>query len=93
MTVYKDFFHTWSYSDAPGYRGHPKNSSATTQPKDHISIASQNGSPRIISGALKEKQNLNVLFYIHIVVCSLPQYLDILQLCVKDGAVVFFFPT
>ena len=26
-----------------------------TQPKDHISIASQNGKPRMISGALKRK--------------------------------------
>lgn len=43
---------TWSYSEAPGYRGQPRNSSAITQPSDHMSIASQNGKPRMISGAL-----------------------------------------
>ena len=30
-----------------------------TQPKDHISIASQNGKPRMISGALKRKNGEN----------------------------------
>ena len=29
----------------------PRNSSATTHPRDHISMASQNGRPRMISGA------------------------------------------
>jgi hypothetical protein len=50
---------TWSYSEAPGYRGHPRNSSAITQPRDHMSIASQNGKPRMISGALKERKHVN----------------------------------
>ena len=50
---------TWSYSEAPGYSGQPRNSSAMTQPKDHISIASQNGKPRMISGALKRKNGEN----------------------------------
>lgn len=47
---------TWSYSEAPGYKGQPKNSSAITHPNDHISIASQNGKPRMISGALQRKR-------------------------------------
>lgn len=47
---------TWSYSDAPGYRGQPRNSSAMTQPRDHMSMASQNGKPRMISGALVRKK-------------------------------------
>lgn len=42
----------WSYSDDPGYNGQPKKSSATTQPSDHMSIASQKGKPKMISGAL-----------------------------------------
>lgn len=46
---------TWSYSEDPGYSGHPKNNSAITHPRDHISIASENGKPRITSGALKKK--------------------------------------
>ena len=45
---------TWSYSEAPGYRGQPRNSSAITQPRDHMSMASQKGRPRMISGALGE---------------------------------------
>lgn len=49
---------TWSYSEAPGYRGHPKNNSAMTHPRDHMSIASQKGRPRMISGALKSHQNV-----------------------------------
>lgn len=51
---------TWSYSEAPGYNGQPKNSSAMTHPNDHISIASQNGKPRIISGALQRKRLENI---------------------------------
>ena len=47
---------TWSYSDEPGYSGHPRNNSAMTQPRDHMSIASQNGRPSRISGALKIKK-------------------------------------
>lgn len=56
---------TWSYSDAPGYSGQPRNSSAITQPSDHMSMASQNGKPRIISGALvkKKKTNFKSLFF------------------------------
>lgn len=45
-----------SYSDEPGYNGHPKYNSATTQPNDHISIASQNGKPA--------KQNIDGTSYI-----------------------------
>ena len=51
---------TWSYSREPGYRGHPRKSSAITQPKDHISMASQNGSPKIISGALQRGSKIHV---------------------------------
>lgn len=57
---------TWSYSDAPGYRGQPRNSSAMTQPRDHMSMASQNGKPRMISGALlreKETKGQSQIFY------------------------------
>lgn len=43
---------TWSYSEDPGYSGHPRNNSAITHPRDHVSMASQNGRPRITSGAL-----------------------------------------
>lgn len=43
---------TWSYSEEPGYRGQPRNNSAITHPRDHVSMASQNGRPRITSGAL-----------------------------------------
>lgn len=46
-------YYTWSYSEEPGYKGQPKNSSAITQPRDHMSMASQNGRPSRISGALK----------------------------------------
>lgn len=53
---------TWSYSEDPGYSGHPKNNSAITHPRDHISIASENGKPRITSGALKKKDTkINVM--------------------------------
>lgn len=45
---------TWSYSEAPGYKGQPKKSSAMTHPRDHMSIASQKGKPRMISGALQQ---------------------------------------
>ena len=45
-------YRIWSYSEAPGKRGQPRNSSASTQPSDHMSIASPYGSPRMISGAL-----------------------------------------
>lgn len=48
---------TWSYSSAPGYSGHPRNSSAITHPNDHMSMASQNGNPSMISGALQIKQD------------------------------------
>lgn len=48
-----EMYRIWSYSDDPGYSGQPRNNSATTHPSDHISIASQNAKPRIISGALK----------------------------------------
>lgn len=51
---------TWSYSEAPGYKGQPKNSSAMTHPNDHISIASQKGKPRMISGALQRKRSENI---------------------------------
>lgn len=51
---------TWSYSEAPGYKGQPKNSSAMTHPNDHISIASQNGKPRMISGALQRNRLENI---------------------------------
>lgn len=51
---------TWSYSEAPGYKGQPKNSSAMTHPNDHISIASQKGKPRMISGALRRKRSENI---------------------------------
>ena len=44
-------YRIWSYSELPGYNGHPKKSSATTHPKDHMSMASQNGKPKMISGA------------------------------------------
>lgn len=49
------YFTTWSYSSAPGYSGHPRNSSAITHPSDHMSMASQNGNPSMISGALQIK--------------------------------------
>lgn len=48
---------TWSNSRAPGYRGQPKKSSAITHPSDHMSMASQKGRPRMISGALKNQTN------------------------------------
>lgn len=65
---------TWSYSDAPGYRGQPKNSSAMTQPSDHMSMASQNGKPRMISGALvreKERKSQSQIFYSESCISSL----------------------
>ena len=43
----------WSYSDDPGQSGQPRKSSAMTQPRDHMSMASQNGRPSRISGALQ----------------------------------------
>lgn len=51
----ESFSTTWSYSSAPGYSGHPRNSSAITHPNDHMSMASQNGNPSMISGALQIK--------------------------------------
>lgn len=51
-TSYIVYSVTWSYSEEPGYSGHPRNNSAITHPRDHVSIASQNGRPRITSGAL-----------------------------------------
>lgn len=48
---------TWSYSRAPGYKGQPRNSSAITQPRDHMSMASQNGRPKMISGALRGRED------------------------------------
>ena len=57
---------TWSYSEDPGYSGHPKNNSAITHPRDHISIASQNGKPRITSGALKKKDTKCYGWYLYI---------------------------
>lgn len=65
---------TWSYSDAPGYRGQPRNSSAMTQPSDHMSMASQNGKPRMISGALvreKERKSQSQIFYSESCISSL----------------------
>src|SRR5690625_2855906 len=32
---------TWLYSDDPGKRGRPRNSSTTMQPKDHMSMADE----------------------------------------------------
>lgn len=57
---------TWSYSEDPGYSGHPKNNSAITHPRDHISIASENGKPRITSGALKKKDTNCYCWYMYI---------------------------
>ena len=57
---------TWSYSEDPGYSGHPKNNSAITHPRDHISIASENGKPRITSGALKKKDTKCYGWYMNI---------------------------
>ena len=57
---------TWSYSEDPGYSGHPKNNSAITHPRDHISIASENGKPRITSGALKKKDTKCYGWYMYI---------------------------
>ena len=49
-------YNNWSYSVAPGNRGQPRNNSASTQPRDHISIASSYGTPKITSGALDVKR-------------------------------------
>ena len=52
---------TWSYSEDPGYKGQPRYSSAITQPRDHISIASLNGRPRMTSGALERTNQQQTL--------------------------------
>lgn len=57
---------TWSYSEDPGYSGHPKNNSAITHPRDHISMASENGKPRMTSGALKKKDTKCYGWYMYI---------------------------
>lgn len=52
---------TMSYEELTGYNTWPKNSSATMQPRDHMSIADVRGSPRMTSGDLREENEIPML--------------------------------
>lgn len=52
-----------SYSCSPGKSGQPRASSATTRPRDHMSIVSMKTRPNMTSGALKRKQRGKGKYY------------------------------
>lgn len=51
---------TMSYEELTGYNTWPKKSSATMQPRDHMSIADVRGSPRMTSGDLREENKMTM---------------------------------